>query len=93
MEVTNSSKITPSPHVVYQEFSGETVLLNLDTEKYFGLDAVGTRVWELIHEQLSVEQIVERLYNDYEESKSKINSDLLDLLQRLETCGLVLLDT
>ena len=33
-----------------QELAGETVLLDLASENYFGLDAVGTRVWQLLNE-------------------------------------------
>ena len=39
--------ITLSPDVISQEVSGETVLLDLESENYFGLDAVGTRIWQL----------------------------------------------
>ena len=38
--------IAHSPNVISQEVSGETVLLDLDSEHYFGLDSVGTRIWQ-----------------------------------------------
>ena len=37
--------VTLSPEVISQEVSGETVLLDLESENYFGLDEVGTRIW------------------------------------------------
>ena len=40
--------IALSPQVISQEVAGETVLLDLESECYFGLDAVGTRIWQLI---------------------------------------------
>ncbi|MBT6125779.1 MAG: PqqD family protein, partial [Halieaceae bacterium] len=40
--------VTLSPDVISQEVSGETVLLDLNSEHYFGLDEVGTRIWQLI---------------------------------------------
>ncbi len=37
--------------VIFRELDGEAVILNLDTGIYFGLDAVGTRIWRLIEER------------------------------------------
>jgi len=34
-------------HVLIRHLDGESVLLNLESERYFGLDATGTRMWEL----------------------------------------------
>jgi hypothetical protein len=51
-------KIKISPDVLFQEVSGETVLLDLESEHYFGLDAVGTRIWGLIGEGVSVDAMV-----------------------------------
>jgi hypothetical protein len=38
--------VVPSPEVLVQELEGEAVLLNLASERYFGLDDVGTRIWQ-----------------------------------------------
>ncbi len=50
-----------SEEALFQEVSGETVLLDLVSENYFGLDETGTRVWALLNEGKSVEQIAEYL--------------------------------
>ena len=47
----DNRKITISPEVMSQEVSGETVLLDLQSESYFGLDEVGTRIWQLLQEK------------------------------------------
>ena len=51
------SQFRISPEVLHQEINGETVLLDLDSESYFGLDAVATRVWQLISEGKNRTQI------------------------------------
>ena len=50
MNLDLNQTITLSPEVISQEVSGETVLLDLQSENYFGLDEVGTRIWQLINE-------------------------------------------
>ena len=41
-------------HVLIRRLDGESVLLNLDSERYFGLDATGTRMWELVTSHPSI---------------------------------------
>ena len=43
MEINNDQRFTVSPDVLFQEVSGEMVLLDLASESYFGLDEIGAR--------------------------------------------------
>ncbi len=40
-----------SPDVLFRELAGEAVLLDLKSQRYFGLGEVGTRIWQLLDEQ------------------------------------------
>ena len=51
-------RIEISEDVLFQEVGGETVLLDLASEQYFGLDAVGTRIWQLLGEGADREEPV-----------------------------------
>ena len=66
MTLTASSRIRVPEHVHVREFDGELVILDLDKGCYFGLDEVGTRVWQLMSEGSTLEQAVERLQPEYE---------------------------
>ena len=44
------TQVEISPEALFQELDGETVLLNLQSERYYGLDDVGTRMWQLLAE-------------------------------------------
>ena len=46
--VTLASRVIVPDDVLFQELNGEAVILDLASERYFGLDGVGTRFWELI---------------------------------------------
>ncbi len=84
--------ITPAPDVISQEVSGETVLLNLDSEHYFGLDEVGTRVWQLIRETGDVQAIYRTMLAEYDVSEERLRSDLDALLEEITGLGLVTLE-
>jgi hypothetical protein len=82
-------KIEISPEVLFQEVSGETVLLDLDSEQYFGLDAVGTRVWQLIGAGATAEAVVDTLLAEYEVERDTLEADVDELLGRLAEAGLI----
>ncbi|RPH97014.1 MAG: PqqD family protein [Lysobacterales bacterium] len=82
-------KIEISDEVLFQEVSGETVLLDLASEQYFGLDAVGTRVWQLLGAGASAEAVVETLLEEYEVEREQLAADIDELLGRLAEAGLI----
>ncbi len=84
--------ITLSPEVISQEVSGETVLLDLQSENYFGLDEVGTRIWQLIQESGQLQTIYDTLLEEYDVTPEKLQQDLEKLLQAIQAAGLVSLE-
>ena len=85
--------ITLSPDVISQEVSGETVLLDLESENYFGLDEVGTRIWQLIESAGDLEAIFNTLLEEYDVEEEQLLGDLSDLVGEIENLGLVKLET
>ena len=84
--------ISLSPEVISQEVSGETVLLDLESENYFGLDEVGTRIWQLIKETNDLQSIYKTLLTEYDVSEERLQQDLDTLLAEITGLGLVTLE-
>jgi Coenzyme PQQ synthesis protein D (PqqD) len=80
-----------SPDVISQEVSGETVLLDLESESYFGLDAVGTRIWQLIRDNGELRTIYNTLLEEYEVEETRLWTDLEALLKEACERGLITL--
>jgi Coenzyme PQQ synthesis protein D (PqqD) len=74
---------------VFRKLEGEAVILNLATGTYYGLDAVGTRIWELVQEQGRVDAVIEALLREYEVEPTRCEQDLLGLLHKLYAKGLI----
>ena len=89
MDPNHKQTIEISPDVLFQEVGGETVLLDLESEHYFGLDAVGTRIWGLIGEGASVDGMVDTLLQEYEVERATLEADVAELLSRLAEAGLI----
>ena len=84
-----NQSISLSPDVISQEVSGETVLLDLQTENYFGLDEVGTRIWQLIKETDDLKAIFNTLLDEYEVSEDRLQNDMGVLLGEISELGLI----
>ncbi len=87
----DSSVVVPKD-VVFREIAGESVLLDLRTGEYFGLNEVGTRIWSLLAETGSLGLAHERLLEEFEVDPSQLRRDLLSLVEELARRCLVDLD-
>src|SRR5260370_38756969 len=79
---------TPA-HVLIRVLDRESVLLNLETEQYFGLDETGTRMWQLLTGSPSIDAAYQELLAEFDVDPELLRSNLIELLSRLGDCGLL----
>ena len=89
MNLDDGRKFSVSNDVLFQEVGGETVLLDLASEQYFGLDEVGTRIWQLLNEGLGPGDMVDTLLDEYEVERERLEADVRELLGSLLDAGLI----
>ena len=75
--------------VVFAELDAEAILLNTTTGIYFGLDDVATRVWALLDQDLTDEQIHAQILDEYAVDADELRADLRRILGQLEAHGLI----
>ena len=81
-----------SPDVVFRDLDGEAVILDLTSGTYFGLNQVGTRVWQLVDEGRSQAEIVATMAREYEADRETIAHDVGKLLEELRSRRLIVPD-
>ena len=89
MAVDFQKKAVVPEHVLFRELEGESVLLNIETETYFGLDDVGTRMWNALVDADSIQTAYETLLEEYDVGAQTLKKDLADIIARLQEKGLV----
>jgi hypothetical protein len=67
----------------------ESAILNLKNSMDYGMNPVGTRIWTLLKEPRSVQQLRDALLNEYEVDAALCERDLLDLLGKMKSEGLI----
>ena len=87
-----NTRVRWAEDVLYRNLSGEAVLLSLASSTYFGLDLVGTRIWELIGEHALLSTVLELIRDEYDVDGAKAREDLLALVDELVARGLVSAD-
>jgi len=87
---TLDSPIRIAPDVLDQQVQGESVLLHLGTESYFGLNPLGTLVWQRLQAGLTLRGIHALILGEYAVEPDPLERDLLDLVDALNAAGLIL---
>lgn len=85
-----TTRFCPKGNVLVRELEGEAVLLDLATGRYFGLNATGLRIFELVDGERSLEEIQQRLCAAFSAPPEAIAADLFELVAELEGAGLLL---
>lgn len=83
------SVVVAASEQLSSELGDETVILNLADSSYYGLDAVGSRIWSLIQEPKEVREVVDTLVQEYEVEPDRCERDTVALLSDLRSRSLV----
>ena len=67
----------------------ETIVLNLKSGGYYGLNTVAVTVWNLIQEPKTVKEIRDAIIEEYEVESEECEQDLFVLLEELSVAGLI----
>ena len=86
--LTLDDRLSPSDQVVMRELAGESVILDLQSGSYYGLNGVGTRVWGVLANGGSLRDANETLANEFDAPPAEIEAELLKFAADLQSHGL-----
>ena len=89
MSISFESRVRIPQDVLVSELDGESVLLKLKSECYFGLDAIGTRIWELLIASDSIQGAYDTVLSEFAVDPDQLKADLTELLDSLVQQGLI----
>jgi len=89
MKVSLESVVVVSRDQMASDIAGETVILGLTAGRYYGLDPVGARVWQIIQTPRAVADVRRTIVSEYDVEPERCEADLLALLQKMADAGLV----
>ena len=89
MDVSLQSVVVATDGQLHADIEADTIVLHTDTQMYYSLNPVAGRIWELLQEPRSVEQIKDTIVREYDVSPAHCETDLLEFLASLSEKGLV----
>ncbi len=88
--ITLNTVVQATPDVLATNMGDETVLLSPQTGMYFGLNSVGQRILELVHEPAPLSAVVAQLASEYDVNQQRLQEDVLAFVADLVQHGIVL---
>ena len=89
MTINNTSHVSVPSETLINVLGSESVILSLKSERYFGLDEMGTRMWAVLTTAPSLQEAYDILLSEYEVEPGVLRRDLEELLQKFVDQGLV----
>jgi hypothetical protein len=87
--INMDSRLSIPPQVLSRQVGDETVLLDLASGQYFGLDKVGKRIWDSISGGRSLAETADSLVAEYEVGEEQASKDVIDFVTNLVDRGLL----
>ncbi|MFH2096071.1 MAG: lasso peptide biosynthesis PqqD family chaperone [Bacteroidota bacterium] len=84
--------IRRNPEMLSSNMDGETVMMSIENGEYYGLNEIGTRIWELTADRISVKELIEKLMDEYEVDEETCKTDVFEFLDGLMKKKLILKD-
>lgn len=90
MIISFSDRVRVPDDVLISNLQQDSVILNLDSERYYGLDDVGTRFLSVLTASESIEAAYEKLIGEYDVDAGVLRQDLLELAENLVKQGILI---
>ncbi len=92
MKLSLADRVEVPKHVLVRFLEKESVFLNLETENYYGLDEIGTRMWQVVTAAPTIEDAYAQLLSEFDVEAELLRQNFSELLGRLVDLGLLRVD-
>lgn len=85
----HSSIALPGKDIVFTDFDGEGMIVDLNTKQYFRLNETAALIWRSLERAKPIDEIVAELQSQYEVTREHATSSIEKLLEKLAANNLV----
>jgi len=89
IEITIETKVIQVKNLPIVEFDGEIALMNAEKGHYYSLDEIGTKIWSLMVDPITIKEIVDILLTEFDVERDVCEKDVMDLMKQLFDQGLI----
>lgn len=82
-KLTLDTQVTRIPDLIFTDMDGDVVLMDIESGAYTGIGGVGSRVWELLEQPITVAEIVRTICSEYEVEEATCETDMIKFISEL----------
>ncbi len=79
-----NTKIVLKKKLNVTDLAGEKVMVDYDNGKYFLIKGVGNDIWEMIQDEITPSEIIEKLLTEYDVSREECEKSVMEFLEKME---------
>lgn len=84
MAISRTDVIKLKKNLNVTDLSGEKVMIDFDSGKYFMIKGSGNDIWDLIQKDITVEEIIKKLLAEYDVSEEECEKSVMEFLGKLQ---------
>jgi len=92
-EIKDNSIISRHNDIVFNMLDDEIVMMSIKNAEYYGLDSIGSRIWEIIEKPVSFKQLLNILVTEYDVNEEQCKTDVTVFLIALEKKNIIKIDS
>lgn len=89
IQMSADTLVSQMPGMVTTDLDGQKVMMNINHGKYFNLDPIGSRIWELIETPRTFKDLVAMLQAEFEVAEGKCQSDVTAFFNKMKELGII----
>jgi hypothetical protein len=82
-EITPDTLLQRKPGMLFNEIDGEVVMLSIENSEYYGMDKVGSRIWQLLESPLQLKELINKLMDEFDVAEEKCRKETLDFVKKM----------
>ena len=90
MAINLNSVVSRNPQIISSKMDNEVVMMSVEKGNYYGLNQVGSEIWEKLNEPLTVTDLCSKLLIEYNVEREQCERDVMTYLEKLVEEGLIL---
>ena len=88
-DITLNTVISAEKEIVTADMDGETVMMSIETGKYYNLGKMGSVIWGMLENPISMESLVLKLLEKYDVTRQQCKTEALSFLKDMNQEGLI----
>lgn len=83
------SKLTRNNDIIFSDMDGETVMMSIDNGEYYGINPIGSRIWNALETPHTPSEIIDMLLPHFDVTREQCLKDVIPFLERMVEKGII----